>query len=114
MPKFLLVYRDPGTAPPPSPEEMQQVMTHWNAWIDKFRTSGHMIDPGDALHPIGQVVRAGGVVTDGPFAEAKEILGGYSVIQAKTLEEAVAVAKECPAATVHGSSVEVRELAGYA
>jgi hypothetical protein len=117
MPKFLLVYRDPApTAPPqpPSPEEMQQIMTLWNAWIDKFRKAGNLIDPGDALHPTGKVVKAGGVVTDGPFVEAKELLGGYSVIQAKSLDEAVAVAKECPAAMTPGGSIEVREFAGFA
>lgn len=116
MPKFLLVYRDPApTAPPqpPSPEEMQQIMTLWNAWIDKFRTAGNLLDPGDALHPTGKVVRAG-VVTDGPFVEAKELLGGYSVIQAESMDEAVAVAQECPAVMTPGGTVEVRQLAEYA
>ena len=54
-----------------------------------------------------------GVVTDGPFMEAKELLGGYSIIKADSYEQALAIAKECPAHQ-DGSSIEVRELAGLA
>ncbi len=113
MAKFLLVYRSPVEymqEAPPSPEQMQAIMVGWNAWIDKFNKSGNMVDPGDALTPMGKVIRSG-VVSDGPFVEAKELLGGYSIIQAKDFAEAVLVAKECPAA--NDGSLEIREMAGY-
>lgn len=114
MPKFLFVYRDPvptpGTAPP-GPEELQKILAAWGAWIEKFAKLGHITDPGDALQPTGRVVRTSGV-TDGPFAEAKEVLGGYSVVTADSYDAAVKIAKECPA-VFHGP-VEIRELAGFA
>ena len=111
MAKYLFLYRSPmSDAPPPSPEQMQAIMAVWNAWIDKFKKSGQLLDPGDGLTPAGKVVRSG-VVSDGPFVEAKELLGGYSIIQAKDFNEAVLVAKECPAA--HHGSLEIREFAGW-
>jgi len=111
--KFLFVYRDATTAKMPSPDQMQELMARWGAWIGKFMQSGQMVDPGDALQPTGKVLRAGGVTTDGPFVEAKELLGGYSVITCDTYEQALAIAKECPAHK-DGSSIEIRELAGLA
>lgn len=114
MPKYLFVYRQPvpdPVAPPPSPEQIQQMMTAWMGWIEKFRASGQMTDPGDGLQPAGRVVRAGGV-TDGPFVEAKEVLGGYSIVTADSLDAAAAVARECPVLFA-GGAVEVREFAGW-
>ena len=112
MAKFLFLYRGSMSEVqgPPSPEQMQAIMTEWNAWIDKFKKSGNMLDPGDALAPSGRVIRSG-VISDGPFVEAKELLGGYSIIQAKDFDEALLVAKECPGS--QGGSLEIRELAGY-
>lgn len=113
MPKFLFVYRDPLPDPkaaPPGPEVIQQILAAWGAWIDKFAKTGNITDPGDALKPTGRVVRTTGV-TDGPFVEAKEVLGGYSVITADSYEAAALIAKECPA--VHHGPVEIREMAGY-
>lgn len=111
--KYLLIYRDDPSvwATPPSPEEMQAVMAKWGVWIEKFMKAGIMVDPGDALLPGGKVIRKKGPSTDGPFIEAKEVLGGYSVIKVDSLEAAIEVAKECP----HygdGTSTEIRELAG--
>jgi hypothetical protein len=64
------------------------------------------------LKPTGKVVRTGGVVSDGPFVESKEVLGGYSIIQAGSYEEALRIAKECPHHQGPGS-IEIREMAGY-
>jgi hypothetical protein len=114
MPKYLFLYRHTqGSMPtePPSPEQLQHIMTDWNAWIAKFKASGHMAEAGDALTPAGKVLRTGGAVTDGPFVETKEVLGGYSIIQAKSFDEAVTVAKECPAARM--GTIEIREFAGW-
>lgn len=114
--KFLFVYRgnsEQAAAFTPSPEQMQALMASWGAWIGKFMQSGQLVDPGDALQMSGKVLRPNGVVTDGPFVEAKELLGGYSVIQVDTYEQAVAIAKECPAHR-DGDTIEIRELAGLA
>lgn len=114
--KFLFVYRGNAAEAAsfqPSPEQMQALMASWGAWIEKFMKSGQMVDPGDALQHTGKVLRPGGVVTDGPFVEAKELLGGYSVIKVDTYDQAVAIARECPAHR-DGNTIEIRELAGLA
>lgn len=114
MAKFLFIYRDPiemATAQP-TPEEMQSVLEKWGEWIGKFSATGNIVDPGDGLQPTGKHITAKGVVTDGPFAESKEILGGYSVIEAGDYDQALAVARECPA-LAFGGSIEIRELAGF-
>jgi hypothetical protein len=96
-----------------SPEEMQQSMQRWNAWIGEGFQKGWLLDAGDALLPDGRVVDNNKAVTDGPFAESKEILGGYSVVKADSYEAAIAYAKSCPI-LVEGGSVEIRQLAGLA
>ena len=112
MPKFLFVYRSQPMPKAPSPEEMQAALKMWGDWIGKFMASGEIIDGGDGLKETGKVVRGGGIVTDGPFMEAKEILGGYSIIQVADYGRAIEIAAECPSA-LFGGSVEIRELAGY-
>jgi hypothetical protein len=115
MPNFLLVYRSLPYKPEDiSPENMQQAMEAWNAWIGEGFAKGWMIDPGDALMPDGKLVKAKQAVSDGPFAEAKEIVGGYAVIKADDYAGAVACVKNCPALSDPGGSVEVRQMAGLA
>ena len=113
MAKFLFVYRnDPNAYNKMTPEEGQQQMQKWEKWIGEGMQKGWMLDPGDALTPEGRVVR-GKVVTDGPFVEAKEVVGGFSIVQADTIEAAAQLAKGCPGLQI-GGTVEVRRLAGYA
>jgi hypothetical protein len=71
-----------------------------------------MLDPGDALTPEGCVVNSTKVVTDGPFVESKEIVGGFSIVQAENVRAAAELAKGCPG-LLTGGKVEVRRLAGY-
>jgi hypothetical protein len=114
MPNFLFVYRnEPFDMSQVSPEQMQQSMDRWTAWINQGFAEGWMINPGDALLPEGRVVDKKKVVTDGPFVESKELVGGYSVIQAASFDEAVKYAKTCPN-IVEGGSVEIRQMAGLA
>ena len=86
--KYLLIYRNnaASAAYQPSPEEMQQMYAQWTAWKEKFKTE--ILDLGDALRPDGKVLKDG-VVTDGPFIEAKEIMGGYSIVTAASWERAL-------------------------
>lgn len=111
--KFLFLYRSPVASTPakaPSPEDMQAMFTAWNAWKAKF--SQEIVDIGDGLKPGGAFYKAG-TVTDGPFIEAKEVMGGYSIISAPSLARAIEVAKECPMNATPGGSIEIREMAGY-
>src|SRR5689334_19340278 len=112
MTKFLFVYRNSresyGTL---SPEEMQQILQKWNAWITEGLRQGWMLEAGDALKREGRVVNANKLVTDGPFIEVKEVVGGFSIVQADTIESAAELAKGCPIFQ-RGGSVEVRPLQG--
>lgn len=114
MAKFLFVYRGSADAMSKlTPEEQQKHMKQWEQWIGEAMQKGWMLDPGDALTPEGCVVNSKKIITDGPFVESKEILGGYSIVQANSLGDAANFAKGCPGLLV-GGSVEVRRLAEYA
>lgn len=107
--KYLLIQRSPqGEQQQPSPAQMQEMYAAFNAWKEKFKAN--ILDMGDSLKPGGKVLTASGV-TDGPFVEVKEIVGGYMVVTAESYERALEVAKECPGIIRPGSSVEIRELA---
>ncbi len=112
MANFLFVYRSaPFDMSQISPEQMQSSMKLWNDWIGEGFAKGWLVDAGDALLPDGRVVDSSRVVSDGPFAEAKEIVGGYGVIKANSFDEAVIYAKSCPN-VIEGGSVEIRQMAG--
>jgi hypothetical protein len=113
MAKFLFLYRNSsesyGTM---TPDEAQQMLQKWNVWITEGLRRGWMLDAGDGLKREGRVVGAGKVVTDGPFIEVKEIVGGFSIVQADTVGAAAELAKGCPI-FLRGGSVEVRPLQGF-
>ena len=108
MAKFLFIYREPTESrAKPSPEEMQALQAGWYTWMQKF--SAAIVPGGDGLKHSGRVVKAG-LVTDGPYVEAKEFVASFSLIQAENYDAAVAIARECPGDNV----IEIRELGGYA
>ena len=96
-----------GTCEKPSPAEMQQMYAVFNAWREKFQAN--IVDMGGKLSSGGKIVTAEGA-TDGPFVEAKELIGGYMIVSADSMDEAVTIARECPGVVMPGSSVEVREI----
>lgn len=114
MAKFLFIYRNPAAmdAAPPSPEQMQEILASWGKWMEQVAKNGNLVDGGDGLQPTGKKVRPGGIVSDGPFIEAKELVGGYSIVQADSYDKAVEFAKTCPI-LFGGGWIEVRELAGF-
>ena len=110
MGKFLFVYRH--TLEPSadiSPGDMQQIHQKWQTWVGEGLQKGWMLDAGNGLKGEGRVVNAKKVVTDGPFIETKEIVGGYALVQAETVDAAAELAKGCPI-LIQGGSVEVRPL----
>ena len=113
MKKYLLLYRSPASNAhyQPSPEEMQGMMQQWAAWKEKF--SKNILDQGDGLLPDGRVLQPDDQVSDGPFVEAKEVLGGFSIVQAESYEQAVEISKACPVRAMPGNSIEIRMLAGF-
>jgi hypothetical protein len=110
MSEFLYLYRRPA-APPGSPQQMQERMQRWGAWIKELEAKGHLVNLGHPLDTAGgRVVKdRKGSVSDGPYAETKDIVAGFSVIEAKDLEEAAALAKGCPVFEQNGL-VEVRPI----
>lgn len=113
MAKFMFIYRGGNDgAEEASPEDMQQAMQAWGEWIQGGMEAGWLLDGGDGLKAEGQVVQPDLAVIDGPFAESKEMVGGYSMVEADSLAAAVEHAKTSPMIAA-GGSVEVRELACY-
>ena len=109
--KYMCIQRSPrrtGELPsPPSPAQMQEMFASFNAWKDKYKDN--IVDMGGKLMPGGKILSAAGV-TDGPFVEVKEIVGGFMIIAADSLELALEVARQSPGLMSPGSSIEVREL----
>jgi hypothetical protein len=107
VPKFLCLQRSlpGGDAEKPSPAQMQAMYAKFNDWRQKFQQN---------LADLGGRLGAGRLVTaqppDGPFVEVKELVGGYMIVSAANLEEAIAVARECPGLIRAGSGVEVIEI----
>ena len=107
MSNFMFLFR--GGEAPASPEAMQAQMQKWMAWIEKLRTQGTYV-AGEPLERGGKVLRSPNkVITDGPFAEGKEVVGGYFIIRAESLNQAAETAKDCPIFE-SGGSVEVRAI----
>jgi hypothetical protein len=108
MSEFTYLFR--GREVSPSPEQMQKTMEKWMAWFKELGENGHMKDPGHPLEHTGKVVKGKQkTVMDGPYAEAKDVIGGYVVIEAKDLAQATELSKGCPILDV-GGSVEVRPI----
>lgn len=108
--QFLFVFRSPQDQPDPSPEEMQKIFGSWMAWIKSLKEKGVHV-AGQPLEEGGKVLRGprGKTLTDGPFAESKEIVGGYLIVLAASLDEATTIARDCPG-LAHGGVVEVRPI----
>jgi hypothetical protein len=111
MSKFLYLFRTHGEGfKPASPEEMERMMKAWMDWIDGLRQAGHLVQTGERLQPSGKVLRGKAkAVTDGPYAESKDLVGGYLLVQARDLDEAAELAKGCPIFGIDGL-VEVRPV----
>jgi hypothetical protein len=107
MSEFLYLYRGGDRAG--SPEEMQKVMQKWVAWMKDLGARGHLKDAGHPLEEAGKVLKPGKTVTDGPFAEAKDLVGGYTLVEAKDLAHATELAQGCPILE-RGGLVEVRPI----
>jgi hypothetical protein len=107
---YMLIFRNTDWHQGLSAEEMQQIAGRWMGWAKGLMADGKMTE-GNPLEASGKIVSgAGGLsVTDGPFAESKEAIGGYFLLKVDTLEEAVEIARNCPGLP-YGAKVEVRPV----
>ena len=108
--EYLLLFRGHDWDEGLSSEELQHVMSRVLAWCDGLKQQGK-VKAGQPLGNEGRTVsgRKGGTVADGPFAESKEAVGGYLLLEAADLDEATAIAKACPTLE-YGISIEVRPV----
>lgn len=106
--EYMLLFRGLHWEKNLSPEEIQQVMTRWVSWFDKLSEKG-ILKAGQPLAEEGKIVSGTGgqSVVDGPFAESKEAIAGYFLLEVEDLDQAVEIARQCPALE-HGLQVEVR------
>jgi hypothetical protein len=110
MKDYLLVYRaDYNFMPNRTPEEMAAMSKRWMDWIGSIAAQNKLTNRGNRLEASGKVIRNDSTITNGPYAEIKESIGGYSIIKADSYEAAIELAKGCPILTV-GGNVEVREI----
>jgi hypothetical protein len=110
MSEFLYVYRGGEDRSARSPEQVQQVMQKWIAWMQGLAERGHLKDRGHPLEPQVKLVSGSSkTVTDGPYAE-KDVVGGFSLIEARDLAQATELSKGCPILEQPGGSVEIRPI----
>ncbi len=107
MAEFLYLYR--GGTRGATPAESEQIMQKWMNWFKELTASGNLKDGGQPLEAEGKVVRDTRTVTDGPYAEAKDLVGGYTLVAADSLAHASELAKGCPILERQGL-VEVRPV----
>jgi hypothetical protein len=108
--EYMLLFRGSDWPKGLSPEEMQQVIGQWMSWFQGLMAQGKAT-AGSPLEREGKIVsgKNGRTVSDGPFAESKEAIGGYFLLNVDSMEEAVAIAQQCPG-LAYGSKVEVRPV----
>jgi hypothetical protein len=112
MSQYLYLYRiDPAArqAAMGTPQAAQQSMQRWMTWLADLEAAGHLTDRGQPLDHGGKVVRANKTVTDGPYAEAKDLIGGFTIVDARDIDQAVELSHGCPI-LAGGGSVEVRPI----
>ena len=107
---YMLLFRGTDLRKGLSPEELQKVSEKWMTWFRRLTEQGKAV-AGQPLERDGKIVSGKDrVVSDGPFAESKEAIGGYFLLDVATMDEAVAIEKECPG-LAYGIRVEVRPVA---
>lgn len=113
MPRYMLMLLDnPSDYAGLSPEQMQGVVKEYNAWAGKMGKEGKLAGGEKLADEGGKVLTRGGsglVLTDGPFAESKEVLGGYFILKAGSYDEAVEIARTCPHAK-YGVATHIRQI----
>ena len=106
----MYLFRGGDMAASLSPEAAQAHMQRWVEWMKKLAES-EAFASGEPLATDGKVVRSkGSIVTDGPFVEGKEVVGGYLIINASDYDQAVQISKDCPIFEYADGSIEVREI----
>lgn len=110
MKEFILIFRHENATKKVSPEQMQLWMKQQMDWVGGIAAQNKFISGTGLLFDDAKVVGHNGIVTNGPFGDIKETLGGYIMVKAETVEEAVEFAKGSPVLQGEGNTVEVRQI----
>jgi hypothetical protein len=112
MPSYVLLLHDSGTMPPEmSPADIQAVIQRYIAWRERVQSGGRKVEGHKLVDGQGRVMngKVGAPrVTDGPYAEAREVIGGLFILEANNYDEAVALCRDCP--HLEYGSIEIREI----
>jgi hypothetical protein len=112
MPQYMLLLRDAGSFPADlSPEEIQAIIQRYIGWRNKVAAAGRRITGHKLKDREGRLLRGGAgspVATDGPYAEAKEVIGGLYIVDANDYGEAQRLASDCP--HLDYGTIEIREI----
>ena len=110
MTQFMYLFRGGDSMDSFSPSEMEAHMGRWKAWMGGLAAEGKLAG-GQPLNKTGKKVSSqGSLVTDGPYAEGKEVVGGFLIVNAENLDAAVEISKACPIFEGKDGVVEVREI----
>lgn len=109
MSDFILIFRRDylTAAAQPSPEVLQESLKQWQDWFGKLSSEERLSRPVQRLDPAGKVLRKNNNLSNGPYTEMKESIGGLVIIKAADYDDAVEVAKGCPVLSL-GGNVEIR------
>jgi hypothetical protein len=111
MDEFILIFRHQDGSKIASPEQMQQWMKQTMDWIGGIAAQNKFVSGTGLIFDGAKVVGHNNVVTNGPFGEIKETLGGFIIVKAKSVDEAVEFAKGSPILSGEGNTIEVRKIA---
>jgi hypothetical protein len=110
MKEFVMVYRSETMSEIKlTPEGNLAISKEWENWMGGIAAQNKLVSPGVRLGNEGRTVKPGNVVTNGPYVEIKEIIGGLSIFRAESIEEVTELAKNCPILNV-GGNVEIRDI----
>ena len=110
MKDFVLIFRNEAINENKlTPADIEKLTNGWKEWMGNMGAKGQLANPGQRLGFDGKTVKPDNVITDGPYAELKEILRGFIIVSAESIEDATAIAKGCPILKI-GGSVEVRDI----
>ena len=111
MKKFIMLLHDAGFPDDISPDQIQAIVQRYVAWRQKIQKNGRKVDGHKLTDREGRVMRGGAgatKVTDGPYAEAREVIGGLFIVEANSYDEVVELSKDCP--HLDFGSIEIREV----
>lgn len=111
MKEFLLIFRNSdNSSEEPSPEQLQAIMQKWQDWMGGIAAQNKLVNSGNRLsNEDSRVVKPNNLITNGPFVEIKEAVGGYILVKAESIDDATLLCEGCPILEL-GGSIEVRTI----